>query len=92
MEMNFKPYIPPGSPAQYGFAGTSLDYPGRSAGFMQAAPEPPCIKKAADGTCQLNVYQAALLGGVFLAIGLAIVAGGSDNPESSLPGETFFNY
>ncbi len=92
METNFKSYLPPGSPEQHGFAGTPLTYPGRlEAGFMQTAPEPMCIKKAADGTCRLNVYQAALFAGIALAIGLA-ATGGPDSSEPSISDETYLSY
>lgn len=83
METNL-PYLPPGSPTQYGFAGISLDYPGHSAIFMQAAaPEPPCLKRAADGSCQFNVYQAALLGGIALALGIGFATMGEGHPKES---------
>ena len=81
MEIDSNSYVPLRLELRV-FAGNPPGYPGLAgAGFMQAASEPSCLKTATDGSCQLNVYQAALLGGIALIIGAAALLGQESTPE-----------
>lgn len=78
----------PGSATQRGFAAPLAYRPG----FMQA-PEPPCLKKAPDGSCQINLYAGALIAGVGILIGLAASAAPDEEfPELPLPDDRYINY